>query len=211
MTLHLMKFLEETGHLVEGEWDEAVQALASYEVDETDPVSLIGYAVHSYLSSRPRAHFFTDGKLLFTSRDQTLREKYGAFQVADLPRSFLEDALREHEILMILAAKPEHPCDLYALINGHLRVRQFGSAFAGPASLASTTLYDSFIREVAAQLPAATIQADERAGIARRLARNRPHLERLIGALHHDRAPLPAYAASLEASLAVYAPKDATP
>ncbi len=201
---HLMRFLAEAGHAVEGEWADEVQALAPYEVDELDPPSLVGFAVHSYLSGRPRANFFTDGKHLFTTRDKTLRGTYGLFRPADLPRAYLEDALREDEILTILRARPEGPCDLYAIVNGHLRLRQFGSAFADPSEYATPTGYDMFRGYLAALLPAKTIVADERAAISRRLARSRGLLDRLVHALAKDGDPYPHYAAILEASLAPY-------
>lgn len=163
----------------------------------------IGLFVHELLSIRPRAMFLTDGASLFFPGDKPL----GQHAISRW------DVLGEDLLLQILDARPANVDGLYSTIDGHVRISDFTSCFAGYDPNGQT----EYSRRMAVLTSSDAAQyeiAQLKNRIRERAAANRDSLRQLVAALHNDEPPLPGYAAKLEETLRDYGyvhPRPAVP
>lgn len=180
---HFMDLLKETGHFIDDKEDLPREG---YSAVDFDPRRMIGLMLHSLLSDRPRANFYTDGKEIF----------YQNGGCSDINKA--EDAIREDEILKILNAAPVDYRTLYGEADGHLRVDDFDGSFQreGPDEID----YDRYLESISKDVPEHLIRKDEKIQIRGRVKRYHSNLVRMINTLKADKE-LVGYALQLEDGL----------
>ena len=118
---HLMEWLKEKGHI-------GKKSDKRYYGMLFTPEKIIGLAVHSLLSHKPRERYYTDGEKIYFIKDEVAPKK------EDLTKTQKEDIVREHEMFQILSYTPHVVEDVYGLANGHLRIANFDNCFEGNTS-----------------------------------------------------------------------------
>jgi hypothetical protein len=191
-----MELFKDTGHFIEGK-DQipGIDMPKYYSWHEIvfNPRRIIGIAVHSLVSSKPRDIYLTNGKHIFYEIGNTPKISFTDSQK--------EDIIREDLVLGILdAVAPDIPGS-YEEIDGHLRLADFSICFKG--RLEDNPYFD-YLEKISKEIPAGLIREDEHKCMHRRIKRNRDHITRLLSAMKSDESPLPEYAAGIEKRLKVY-------
>ena len=190
-----MELFKDTGHFVDKKEDLPGIDLPKYynwREFRFNPRRIIGLAVHSLISGRPRANYYTDSKQIFNERDKTPQRPFINYQK--------EDMIREDLVFQILDGRPHEMDGIYRLVDGHLRISDFNSSFMGLIS----GNYTSYLEEISKEVPAELIKKDEHNHINRRILRSRDNIERLLSAMKADEFPLPKFAATVEKNLRKY-------
>jgi hypothetical protein len=192
---HLMGLFKDTGHFVEGKGQiPGIDMPKYYSWREIvfNPRRIIGIAVHSLVSGRPRDIYLTDGKHIFYERGKTPKRPPTDSQK--------EDIIREDLVFQIIDGRPHDICRIYELVDGHLRIADFNSSFVSVLF----GDYISYLEKISKEVPAGLIREDEHKHIHRRVMRNRDHIARLLAAMKADEYPLPDFVATVEKKLREY-------
>lgn len=189
---HLMELFKDREHFVEGK-DQipGIDLPKYYSWHEIvfNPRRIIGVAIHSLISHRPRDIYLTNGKHIFYERGRTPKRP--------LTDSQKEDIIREDLVFEIIDGRPHDVCGIYELVDGHLRIADFNSSFAGVLF----GDYISYLEKISKEVPAGLIRDEEHKHIHKRVLRNRDHIARLLAAMKADEYPLPEFAATVEERL----------
>ncbi|MBW2966289.1 hypothetical protein KY342_04255 [Candidatus Woesearchaeota archaeon] len=193
--------MEQYNHLMElfkdrGQFGTLPDDFGCYTIPFT-PERIIGIAVHSLISHRPRDIYLTNGEEICLKKDKD--------QPKDLIDSQRIDILREDEMFHILCCQPPSTEEIYGVVDGHLRIAYFDLCFTDNVF----DIYKDFLEKISKQLSAKQIsinliKQDEKNCINRRIKRECDRLTRLLSAMKQDESPLPKFAEKLEEKLKEY-------
>jgi hypothetical protein len=188
-----LMYLEQKGHIVEEEKD-LPMGFRQYRLINFSPEKLVGFVIHTMISSNGRETYFTDTKKIYYPYGGKIYYKLGDFQK--------EDVLREDELLTILDATPQ-TIALYEEVDGHLRLNNFDYCFNG-RRLEPGNVYADYLAKIYQETPGEIIRKDEKFQISRRIKRNYKELSDLFTVLYEEEPPYPKFASILEKTLANY-------
>ncbi len=192
---HLIGLFKDTGHFVEGK-DQIpgidIPKYYSWHEIGFNPRRIIGIAVHSLVSGRPRDIYLTNREHIFYEKGKAPKRPFTDSQK--------EDIIREDLVFQIIDGRPAEIDGIYESVDGHLRISDFNSAFTCVLS----GDYLAYLEEISKEIPAGLIREDEHKHICRRILRNHDHITRLMAAMKADESPLPEFAAKLEKRLIEY-------
>jgi len=184
---HLFNLFKNTGHF------KTVSNNLRYCSIPFTPEKVIGLAVHSLISHRPRDIYYANKEKIHFLKDKT--------QPTILSDKQKEDVIRENEMFNVLCYQPPI-IQVYGLVDGRLRISYFDLCFTDR----KFDIYQHFLDQTEQELEekkisVELIKKDEQIRINKRIKRKEDHIKTLLDVMEKEESPLPRFAEKLEKKL----------